>query len=549
MSVGLTTTPASCIFTNDGVITATPMGGTAPYSYGWSSGGTTGTINSLPTGPYWVNVTDATGCTASDYTYVPYDATTTDCYCTISGTIYADTNANCTQDTGEVGIQNVQVYCSGRGYTYTDASGHYSFLVPSGTYTVSETVLAYYPLASCQVNGIVVTATAATGCVHTVDFANTIDTIHDMHICTWDYAQPVIGNVYTQVTIVKNNGTVAEDSILASYKPDGQIFAPATTPSGIFNGVPYYYNTAAGFPTLNPGTQEVFYMNYNVPTDIPIGTSVLFTDSVSYKAPMSNWLTDYSPWNNVEYYTATTVAAYDPNFKEVNPKGVGPTGLITYADSVLEYMVHFQNTGTAPAQNIVVIDTLDNNLDWTSLRPEYMSAPCKVTLQQTGAAKVVTFTFENIYLPTKASSAMLSNGMFTYTIKTNSGLPLGTQFKNRAAIYFDYNQPVLTNSTLNTLGASSTSVNNAPVEKTNSFTVYPNPASQAFYAVINNSAATTGELYISDITGKTLVSKTIALQKGTQTISTDVSKFAPGMYFVNLNENGKIQTAKLVIMK
>ena len=550
VTVGLTSTPASCIFSHDGVIAATAMGGTPPYSYGWSSGGTTATITSLPSGPYWMNVTDASGCTANDYTYLDYNAAATDCYCTISGTIYADTNSNCVQDSGEVGISNVQVYCSGIGYTYTDAAGHYSFLVPTGTYTVSETVLAFYPLAACQNNNIVVSATAAAGCLHTVNFANTIDTIHDMHISTWDYSWPVIGNTYTQVSVISNDGTIPEDSVFSIYKPDGQLFALMTTPSGIFNSAGYYvYNTASGFPGMAPGSDEVFYMNYNVPTDIPISTNVLFKDSVAYKTPISNWLTDYSPWNNVNYFTATTVAAYDPNFKEVSPKGTGPTGLITYADSTLEYMVHFQNTGTAPAQNIVVVDTIDANLNWTSLRPEYMSAACKVTMQQLGSYKVVKFTFSNIYLPTKTTDPMRSNGMFTYTIKTNSGLPIGTQFRNRASIYFDYNPPVTTNTTLNTLGASTTAVNNTTIEKVNSFSVYPNPANMSFSAQINSTSATTAEMYISDITGKILMTKTIAMQKGTQTISTDVSLLAPGMYFVNVNQDDKTQTAKLVIMK
>ena len=551
MTVGLTTTPASCIFTNDGIIAATPMGGTAPYSYGWSSGGTTGTINSLPYGPYWLYVTDATGCTASNYTYLPYDATATDCYCTISGTIYNDTNSNCTQDAGETGIPNIQVYCSGRGYTYTDAAGNYSFQVPTGTYTVSETVLGFYPLAPCQTNNILVSATAATGCVNTVNFANVAVPIHDMHMSTWDFQPPVIGNVYTKISVISNDGTVTEDSVLATYKPDGQIFEPATTPSGIFNGSPYYYNTAAGYPSMLPGAQATYYMNYNVPTNIPIGTNVLFKDTIAYIAPASNWLNDYSPWNNTNYFTTTTVAAYDPNFKEVNPKGTGPTGLITYADTTLEYMVHFQNTGSWAAQNIIVVDTIDNNLDWTTLRPEYMSAPCKVTMQQVGAAKVVKFTFNNINLPTKATNAMLSNGMFTYTIKTMSGLPLGSQFRNRASIYFDYNAPVLTNTTLNTLGASSATAVNGPVAPAaaNTFSVYPNPANTSFYAAINSLSATTAQMYIADVSGKSLITKTVALQKGAQTISTDVSMLAPGVYFISLTQDGKTQTAKLVIMK
>jgi uncharacterized repeat protein (TIGR01451 family) len=283
-------------------------------------------------------------------------------------------NNNCTQDAGEPGIPNIQIYCSGIGYTYTDATGHYSFKVPSGSYTISETVLAFYPLSGCQSNAIPVTAVASAGCIHTVDFANLINPIHDMHISTWDYNYAIPGHAYTQVSVVSNDGTVTEGSILAGYKTDGQLFAPSFVPTGIFSGTSYWYNSGT-FPSLNPGFAQALYMNYTVPTSIPLGTDVVTKDTVAYTAPMAtNWLADYSPWNNVNYNHTFTVSSYDPNFKEVNPKGSGPTGLITSSDSILEYMVHFQNTGTWVAENVVVIDTLDNNLDWTSLKP---SGHCK----------------------------------------------------------------------------------------------------------------------------------------------------------------------------
>lgn len=550
MTVGVTNTPASCIFSNDGALGAVAIGGTAPYSYGWSTGGTTSTISALATGRYYVHVTDATGCTENDHTYLPYDASATDCYCTISGTIFNDTNGNCVQDPGEMGINNIQVYCSGKGYTYTNSSGNYSFLVPSGTYTVSETVLAFYPLAPCESNAKVVTAVAASGCVLSANFANTMDTVHDLHITIWDYSFPVIGNSYTQVTTISNDGTVDEDSVFTSYKTDGQLFAPFIVPTGIFSGAPYYYNTGTSFPAMVAGNTSVFYMNYNVPVSIPLGTNVVFKDTVVYKAPVDNWLTDYSPWNNVNYFSTVVVASYDPNFKEVSPRGTGPSGLITYADSTLEYMVHFQNTGTSPAQNIVVIDTLDDNLDWTSMRPEYMSAACQVTMTESAGKKIAKFTFSNIFLPAKATDDLRSNGLFTYTIKTKPGLPLGTQFRNRASIYFDYNEPVMTNQTLNTLGASSgPALVNATIEKSNSLAIYPNPANRSFNAVINANTAAAAEMNIADVTGKIMIRKTINLQKGAQTVATDISQLSSGVYFITLNNSGKAETQKLVIIK
>ena len=262
---------------------------------------------------------------------------------------------------------------------------------------------------------------------------------------------------------------------------------------------------------------------------------------------MNNWLTDYTPWNNVNYFSTDVVASYDPNFMEVSPKGTGVTGNITYADSNLQYMVHFQNTGTYMAQNIVVIDTLDPNLDWTTLTPIYESAHCKIDLSSTGVAK---FTFSNINLPTAASSAMASNGMFTYSIKTRPGLPLGTQFKAHASIYFDYNDPIVTDTTVNTLVASSTTnTNTFGTSQQNSFVIYPNPANRTFNAVINSIDATEANMIITDVTGKILMNKTVAIQKGQQTITNDASQLTPGIYFVSFNEHGKMQTQKLVIMR
>lgn len=47
---------------NNGSITANPAGGTTPYTYNWSNGGNTATINNLAAGTYTVTVTDQTGC-------------------------------------------------------------------------------------------------------------------------------------------------------------------------------------------------------------------------------------------------------------------------------------------------------------------------------------------------------------------------------------------------------------------------------------------------------------------------------------------------------
>ena len=48
----------------NGSVTLSVSGGTAPYTYMWSSGQTTQNINLLPPGCYSVTITDAAGCLA-----------------------------------------------------------------------------------------------------------------------------------------------------------------------------------------------------------------------------------------------------------------------------------------------------------------------------------------------------------------------------------------------------------------------------------------------------------------------------------------------------
>ncbi|MDD3875276.1 MAG: hypothetical protein PHT69_01500 [Bacteroidales bacterium] len=65
LDITVFTYPKECIYTN-GAATASVGGGVYPYSYNWSNGGVSQTISLLDLGTYYVTVTDANGCTASN---------------------------------------------------------------------------------------------------------------------------------------------------------------------------------------------------------------------------------------------------------------------------------------------------------------------------------------------------------------------------------------------------------------------------------------------------------------------------------------------------
>jgi hypothetical protein len=69
LSISVDSTDETSVL-NDGSATAIVMGGTSPYTYAWSNGGTTNPQVNLAPGLYTVIVTDANGCTISDATSV-----------------------------------------------------------------------------------------------------------------------------------------------------------------------------------------------------------------------------------------------------------------------------------------------------------------------------------------------------------------------------------------------------------------------------------------------------------------------------------------------
>src|SRR5690606_2721585 len=139
---------------------------------------------------------------------------------------------------------------------------------------------------------------------------------------------------------------------------------------------------------------------------------------------------------------SAVLASYDPNNKLVLPTGIGPEGFVS-PETELTYTINFQNTGNYPAEDIYILDTLDQDLDVSSI--QILGASHNIMTPYLHG-NTILFDFEDIWLADSVSNEPESHGFVTYSIKTKPGLAQGTQIKNSASIYFDYNLPVLTNS-------------------------------------------------------------------------------------------------------
>lgn len=536
-STSVGNSPTSCIYSNDGSAWVNAVG-TGPFTYLWSNGNTTATSLNLAAGYHYVSTKDANGCISKNHVLVDYGNTTDNCYCTIKGNVYHDINKNCFKDNNEKGIENIMIQCVGIGYTFTDANGDYSFIVPTGNYTIIQQVKSTYPLSNCQQNNINVNTTAASGCVHTVNFADSLVPTHDLAIITMRKNNSTIfpGETYNQKVLVKNMGNVPENTIKLTYKHDGQLNLVNTSSIWTSNGT-NKLKESSSLQSLNPGEKIESQLDYIVPTNLPLGTTIVFEDTTSKGAPINTeWLNDESPWNNVNYYTQISENSYDPNYKEVYPKGKGNNGEILPSVKNLVYTIHFQNLGTAAARKVVLIDALDKNLDKTTLTPIDASHKYDVIMDENGLMKI---TFDNIYLPSLSTGGDASNGYFTYSIKIKDYLPLKTQITNFADIYFDYNAPIRTNKTVNTIDSASNTNSIVSFSNEKIINVYPNPVKDELN-IHSKENIEKSEVSILTINGSLIQRFESCPNK------IDVSSLPSGIYILSIHHTSKYYVTKFL---
>jgi len=137
----------------------------------------------------------------------------------------------------------------------------------------------------------------------------------------------------------------------------------------------------------------------------------------------------------------------------------------------------------------------------------------------------------------------MSNGFVKYSIHTKPNLPVGTIINNTAYIYFDFNQPVQTNTAINTI-SSPLSVNE--INNTIGVTIFPNPIVNKATVEINNfSTQGTYTFEIYNVLGKAVKSYS---NIKTSLFELDSQQMESGIYFYNLKDSKKeIAKGKFIV--
>jgi uncharacterized repeat protein (TIGR01451 family) len=450
----------------------------------------------------------------------------------VIGYTFQDKNSDCIKNTGDSSLKNVSIKIYHNSPTFvnqtiTALNGVYGFPQTLSTYTVVVDTAGMPFTSQCANHGL-----------DSMIIVNTIDTnINFSLTCKPGFdigVQSVIASGFVFPGQQYSLNFVAGDishwyNLNCASGISGQVqiwvtgnvtyVGPALgalTPSVAGN---LYTYTIADFGLVNNTTD--FNLIFNTNTNAQAGDTICVNIAVTPTAgdnnvSNNNFAFCYLVWNS-----------HDPNRKEVYPVDVAPL----YNDW-FTYSIHFQNTGTAAAMNIRLADTLDNNLDLSTFQVINYSHNNTSLLN----GNLLTFNFPSINLPDSGSNFNGSQGYVQYRIKPKPNLPAGTQIKNTADIYFDFNPAVVTNTTINHF------LNPVGIKEINAheFSVYPNPSENEFTVrFTKNSSA---KISVYSVEGNLLLEK--VSQSNIETLS--LKDFAKGIYILKVESEQKVFTKKLI---
>ncbi len=222
-------------------------------------------------------------------------------------------------------------------------------------------------------------------------------------------------------------------------------------------------------------------------------SSSAFTTGLVNILPIGNGV----PWEDVVCRENT--GSFDPNDKYGYPRGYD--GGQIEPGTRIDYDIRFQNTGTDTAFTVVIRDTLTEALDISTLKMEGGSHDYVTTLDTN---RILTITFNNILLVDSLTNEPLSHGIVSFSIDHAPGLQPGDAIDNRVGIYFDFNEPVITNLSHHEI-ASEPLPNTIRYLSPNPITlnVFPNPVTDELHVnVLGEEIQPDQQLIVTDLSGR-----------------------------------------------
>ncbi len=447
----------------------------------------------------------------------------------LDGIVYTDLNYDCDQ-TGENGVPLMIANIdgpTGSFYRITDNNGEFRALADEGDYTVE--VVSPNALWDICDNPQSYTFGSTQDSI-TMDFG--LQPLMQCTDPTVEISTPFLVRCFESSIYVHycNEGTIPVDDVVVTVTLDEFLLVDniSQNPSSQ-NGFTY---------TFEIGTLGIFecgdiVFDITVDCEAELGTEQCYSAVISPEPDcIQTLLAESSECQDI-------VGSYDPNdkraypFQEDDDYTVGP-------NETMKYQIRFQNTGTFTAFKVVVVDMISPHLDLSTFRMGNASHDYEVSIEDN---RTLNVTFNDINLPDSTSNEAESHGFFTYFIDQMPDLPDGTKFTNNAGIYFDFNDPIITNTTTHTVDYNIVS-NRDLNSKGIGFSLSPNPATDLIQVSINDLKINNGHYDLMNVSGQHLLKGDFT----TSQFELSVKTLSPGIYFLQLNDTkGNVGVQKIVV--
>ncbi|MEP7170416.1 MAG: T9SS type A sorting domain-containing protein, partial [Bacteroidota bacterium] len=361
------------------------------------------------------------------------------------GNVFKDAISNCSIDTNELHLKNIPLLLDSGGNQLqifiTNNEGYYSFETGLGNYQIIIDTTGLPFDVMCPASGNYLSSLTA---------IDSLDADLDFGLqCKTGYLDLIAKSISPSAQLRPGS-----QRTLYLNAGDATLFYGVTCSAGvsgsveaILNGAVSYLSPATGalVPTTVNGDTISWSVNdfslINPTVDfniiIRVDSSATVNDTVCVQLNITPVTGDNIPSNNSVSNCFPVVNSFDPNAKEIYPGGFVDTSAHEFT-----FTIYFQNTGNAVAENIYILDTLDNDLKLNTF--QFLSSNHDV-ITQLLPGRVLRFSFPHINLPDSVSNEPASHGYVQFKISRKNILYPDMIILNHAQIFFDLNPPVTTN--------------------------------------------------------------------------------------------------------
>ncbi|MGB6035933.1 MAG: T9SS type A sorting domain-containing protein, partial [Cryomorphaceae bacterium] len=430
---------------------------------------------------------------------------TTNCSSSFSGKAFYDLNQNNTMDEDEPSPSFPIIQKNGSEEFFGGISGEFWNCPEEGEITLEvlnpamyfeSTETSFSIEEDDQLSGILVPLTPS-------------EFLPELSVDLFSYEPNRPGFEASYFAQVTNNGTICQDGVSIEIEfPDYVEILSSEEPNLVISDNTAFLEIDQSCPFVSHGFQLTVLLD----STVVLGTilEAHITADIAEDDP--------NPSNNTFTSVVEVVGSYDPNDKRVSATTIGDDFLED--GSPLKYTIRFQNTGTFYAERVVIADTIDADLDINSLN--IISTSHNMELSREG--NVLYFEFDQIFLPDSTTDFDGSIGHVRYEIDPLPTFSEGETIDNTAYIYFDFNEPIVTNTVVTEFG-NPLSVSN---ESTFETRLFPNPADQNI-TISWSQDVEVDRVEIFDLSGRLVKSRNVSVARN---FVMEVNDLTNGMYLL-----------------